>query len=273
MKMKVLYTLCLFVFLSFVSSVASAELSILSKWRIEQAVERCNKNDHALLYTDYWQDSVTEENRETVCIAEQFVRQVVAEGDAWMETKAMVFIRECRAKAGKNDKKYYACLTTGVKQIIKQLSFPCRELATEGLWEKDRCENLLSFMFAREFERVMEANKPFIKKMMDIRLLARLFNPVAAIIALVLFVLNMVVLVDRGSWTRIPKFVLIVGAIILASFFLEEEYRFLGSGVAVILSVAAIVWSYLRPFIEKRKEQKRQKELEKKKEQEKWIIE
>ena len=238
------------------ANTVSAELSVTNQWRIEQAVERCKILSNALVYNEYWGDSVTDENRETVCIAEQFAQLAAFEGDGWLGHKAAIFIKECREKSNKDEDKYYACLNSGIEIIINQLSSPCVELGKEGLWETDRCNHLVSYIFLRKFEKVLEINQPLVKKLMGVTLLERLFNPIVAIVFLILFVFDIVVLTDPGNWMRIPRFAFVIGTVILVALFLNGMWQFLCFGAAVLISIAAIIRNHIVVTINKIKKKK-----------------
>jgi len=116
---------------------------------------------------------------------------------------------------------------------------------------------LVSYIFIQKFDKVLTAHRPLIKKAMDVKLFRSLFTPIAAIICLVLFVLDVVILTDRGNWMRIPRFGFIVGTIILASLLLGEEFQFLGTGAAVIVSIIAIAWNHVKLIIKPEKKKRR----------------
>jgi len=249
-------------FCLFITTPVSAELSVTNQWRIEQAIQHCKATDNALNYNEYWGNTVTEKNRETVCIAEQFAQLATFEGDRWLEHKAAAYIKECRENSQRNEKKYNACLQAGVKSITNELSSSCGELGKEGLWDAGRCRRLVSYIFLKNFNKVLKAHRPLMKKLMDFKLLGLLFNPIFAIMLLVLYVLDIVLLTDPGNWMRISKPVLIIGIAILVSMFLEGAPRFIGMGSAVLMSIGAILWNHLRMVMKKKKKfTKEQKSL------------
>ena len=125
MKSVIFRTICFLSFLSLLPGVAAAELSVTNKWRIEEAARHCTATGHELVYAEYWGDTVTDESRETTCIAEQFANLVIFEGDEWLDDKAPAFIKECREKAERDNKKYSSCLQTGLKALLQKLTFSC----------------------------------------------------------------------------------------------------------------------------------------------------
>ncbi len=91
------------------------------------------------------------------------------------------------------------------------------------------------------------------QKIADFKFLGLLFNPIVAIIFLIFFVFDVVVLTDPGNWMRISKPVLFIGIIILVTMFLEGTLRLIGMGIAVLMSIGAIIWNHLRGVIKKKK--------------------
>jgi hypothetical protein len=241
------------------SSVVAAELSVTSKWRIEQAIQRCHATDNALTYAAYWGNSVTEGNRETVCIAEHFAQLANWEGDEWLEEKAPVFISSCRVQAQKNDEEYSKCLQNGVRVITQQISSSCKELGEEGLWDESRCKDLISYIFITKFDKILLAQRPFLTKVMDNKVFQLLCHPITAILFLILFVIDVLVWIDPGNWMRVSKMALFVGSIISLSFFLKGQWRFLGMGIAVLTSVGAITWNHITAGMKSKRKVKKKK--------------
>ncbi|HQP10021.1 MAG TPA: hypothetical protein PKV41_01400 [Candidatus Omnitrophota bacterium] len=255
MRLKLSHLIFLFLLLP---DLAIAELSVTSKWRIEQAIQRCNATGNALTYTKYWGDSVNDENRETVCIAEHFAQLATFEGEEWLENDASAFIKDCMVKSNKDAKEYQACLQAGVETVTQQLSSACRELGAEGLWDKDQCKHLISYIFITKFDDVLKKHRPILIQAMDNRFLGFLFHPVAATLLLMVFVLDVLILIDPGNWMRVSKVALVAGGVMCLSFFLEGQWRFLGMGVSVLISVMAIVWGHITALLNpKRKKTKR----------------
>ena len=257
MRLRIFHIFCLFTCCLFNSGIVAAELSVTNQWRIEQSVHRCGKTDNALTYPEYWEDTITDENRETVCMAEQFAQLVAVEGEGWLKNEGVKFINKCKTQSKGNDAKYYACLQAGLEKITKQLSSSCKELGEEGLWDEGRCRRLVSYIFMTDFDKVMQANRPLITKVMDSKILKLLFSPIAAIILLILYVLDVVLLTDPGNWMRIPRFGFIVGTIILGTWFFQGELRFIGMGVAVLICVGGIIRNHIRVLFKPDKKKRR----------------
>jgi len=150
------------------------------------------------------------------------------------------------------------CILTANSQAKRAIAIQ-QELGAEGLWDEKRCSRLVSYIFIQKFDKILTANRPLIDKVMGIKMLRSLFTPVVAIICLILFVLDIVVLTDRGNWFRIPRFVLTVGTIILASFFFGEIFQFFGTGGAVIVSISAIIWNHVKLIMESEKKEKKRR--------------
>ncbi|MCK5177926.1 MAG: hypothetical protein KAR32_00215 [Candidatus Omnitrophica bacterium] len=245
MKSKIFHALCLLACCLLSPDIAAAELSMINQWRIEQAIDRCQRTDNTLIFPEYWGTTVTDENRETVCMAEQFARLAALEGDGWLKNKALEFINQCKTESEGNDTQYYTCLQAGLTKVTKELSSSCEELGEAGLWDGNRCRRLVSYIFIKDFDKVMQSNRPIVEKMMDSKTLKLLFSPIAAIILLLLYVLDVVLLTDLGNWWRIPKFGFLVGSVILGSWFLHGELHFAGMGAAVLICVGGIILNHI----------------------------
>jgi hypothetical protein len=244
----------------FLCGPAAAELSITSKWRIEQAIQRCKETDNALSYASYWGDSVTDLNRETVCVAEHFAQLANLEGDEWLETNAPVFIRSCRVQSKKSGGEYAQCLQNGIKTVTQQLSSSCRELEEEGLWEEVRCKELISYIFIAKFDEILKAQRPLLTKAMDHKFLRILGHPVAAVLVLILFVMDVLIWIDPGNWMRVSEIALVTGIIISVSFFLEGPWRFLSAGVAILIATGAIIWNHMTAGMASQRKTKKKKQ-------------
>ena len=190
-------------------------------------------------------------------MAEQFAQLVSDEGEGWLENKSLEFINQCKTHSAGNNTKYYSCLEMGLKKVTKQLSSSCQELGEEGLWDEDRCARLVSYIFIKDFDTIMQANRPLIEKVTGSKVLNSLFNPIVAIVLLILYVLNIVLLVDPGNWSGTSKFCFVVGAIILGSWFLKSEFRFFGMGGAILICVGGIILSYIKMLFKPDKKQGR----------------
>lgn len=245
MKSRIIPIFCLFACCVVGAEIAAAELSVTNQWRIEQSVDYCGKTNNTLAYPEYWGSTVTDENRETVCLAEQYAQFVALEGGQWLENQGVEFINQCKAYSKGDNTKYFSCLREGLQQVTNQISSSCQELGDEGLWEEDRCRRLVTYIFIKDFDKILQTNRPLIKKLMDIKILKILFNPVTAIVLLLLFVLDIVLLTDPGNWMRVPGFGFLVGTIILASWFFQGELRFIGMGGAVLICVGGIIRNHI----------------------------
>ncbi|MBN1869762.1 MAG: hypothetical protein JW847_04200 [Candidatus Omnitrophica bacterium] len=246
MKLHIVSISCLFFLCLLGVRNVSAELSVTGKWRIEQAVQQCEKTGHAITYPEYWKDSVTEENRETVCVAEQFAQLVAVEGEDWLEQKSVAFIQQCKTQSKEDNTKYYSCLQAGLKEVMDGFfSSSCQEVGDEGLWDKDMCQRLVSYIFLKDFDKIFKDQRPLIEKLMDDKILKYVFSPIGAIILLVLFVLDLVFLTGSGNWPKISTSGLMVGTVILVSWFLKDKWRFIGMGVAVAASGTGIILNHI----------------------------
>ena len=100
---------------------------------------------------------------------------------------------------------------------------------------------------------------------MDILVLRLLFNAFGAIIVLILYVVDVMLVIDPGNWMRFLKVVVIAGAVILVSLFLKEQWRFVGMAASFLLSLSAIIFSHAKMLLSKeRREKKKKAELVKK---------
>jgi len=250
MKLRVAYILgFIMLFLNTAQSVC-AELSLMNKVRIEQAIHRCETFDNELKYLDYWQDTITDENRETACLAEQFARQVAENGERWIQSKGDIFIVSCQKMNKGEQSKYYRCLRKGVDKILKQVTSPCNNLGAARVWDAEMCTRLVSYIFIIQFEEKIEKHKPILQKLLAIEFLKKLFQPIPAIILLVAYVLNIVLFADPGHWARIPRFGFSIGVLILLASYLEQgTYRFIASGVAIIIVTIAFIISTTHALI------------------------
>ncbi|MCK5083456.1 MAG: hypothetical protein KAR31_11160, partial [Candidatus Omnitrophica bacterium] len=89
----------------FIPGIVAAELSVVNQWRLEQATHRCGEMDNAITFPEYWRNSVTDENRETVCMAEQFAKIAAEEGDEWLKNASVEFIEKCKGVNEKDNAK------------------------------------------------------------------------------------------------------------------------------------------------------------------------
>jgi hypothetical protein len=258
MDIKILPVLGLLLWWAVMPRAASAELSVTNTWRIEQAQNWCDNEQNRLTYGEYWQETVTEENRQTVCVAEQFAKQIADDqGDKWLDTKAVGYIKKCKERTGKDAALYYKCLGQVIDQVTKELTVPCQELGDEGLWETARCGRLISYIFIQRFEDIVQDLRPAHIKMMDVKLLRLLFTPVVAIVLLFMFVLDVVLLIDPGNWMRVPRISFFVGVVVLVSFFVPKEYNFVGLGVVVAWLLLSIIWNHVDLMLHPEKRPKR----------------
>jgi len=256
MRQRATHIICLFFLAAFAARIAAAELTVTTQWRIEQASETCTESGNALTFPDYWGEGVTDENHETVCIAEQFALLLKDDGQGWLDNASAIFIDTCKEAGGDDDVKYYQCLQKGLKKITKQVSAPCQELGEEGLWDEDLCRQLVSYVFIDDFQQVMEAHRPVLEKLAERETLHVIFGPIAAVIAMLLYVLDVVIWTDPGNWWRIPKFGSLVGALILGAWFLSSPWNLLGTAAAVCICVGGMVRNHILDAISPKRKKK-----------------
>jgi len=240
MKFKVfllLILLCLFA-----PVAVFGELSVTNKWRIEQATRQCAENHNAIQYREYWQDTVSKESDEVVCMAEQVAGLIVAEGDEWLDKKALELIENCKEQAKKDMSVYFLCLQKNLDRTTRIISSACTELGKENLWDKEQCKRLVTFIFMKKFEVVLEEHKPQIKKInasideiKKVKVVRTLFNPIMAIIFFYLLALVVVFWIDGGNWMRISIWGFVTGPFIIASCILQGGWRFFLSGIAILI--------------------------------------
>jgi len=242
-------------------NIAEAELSLTSTWRIEQAIERCDQSNNELAYKEYWQDSVKPENKKTVCMAEQFADQVAADGDSWLEESSINLIEQCEKQGRKNREIYHLCLQLNLENKTKILSKPCKELGEKNLWSEQKCERLVSYIFLKKFEKIVESNRPWYERFMhafdrtnEMMLARLLINPVAAIVLFILFALDVILFVDRGAWTRIMNTSFYIGPLILISCFAKGGIRIFSSGIVIVIIIMLIAWNHRKTFMKLDKE-------------------
>lgn len=240
--------------------MSGSELSFTNAWRIEQAIERCDRFNNELIYKEYWGDSVKPENKKTVCIAEQFADQVAADGDSWLEEKSVNLIEQCENQGRKDKRIYHLCLQKNLEENIKILSLPCKELGEKKLWSERGCERLVSYIFIKKFEKVVESSRPLLERFKlalnrtNEMMLVRFFvNPVMATFVFILFVLDVVFLIDKGAWIRVTKISLFFGPLILFSCFTKGEARLLSSGIVIVIISMLVVWKHRRAAVESEK--------------------
>lgn len=263
MKPKIFCILGILMLFPLTFEAASEEFSLTGKWRIEQAAQQCEESDNKIQYKEYWGGAMDEETREAVCMAERFADQVVGEDSgAWLKNGGAVeLIKQCKVKFQSDKKKYFSCLYQGVHKIIEQISRPCKEMAAMDLWSETKCKNLISYIFIQKFEKIRKANDPLFKriKLSLNRIITRADNlaegsvwvrnfldPVAAIMWLLIFVLDVILLSSPGNWMKITKVTLVIGPFILYSSYVEGGIRFLLSGTVVIIFVLIIIWTHCR---------------------------
>jgi len=236
------------------------ELSMISSFRIKQARAHCEKTNNELVYKEYWGKSVKSESMNTVCIAEQFADQVAADGYQWLNKKAVPLIEQCKLQ-GKKDKRIYSfCLQKNLQQITKILSAPCAEMGEKNLWDEQNCRRLVSYIFVLNFEEVLEENMPFFEKLSNSfdkfsrnTLVKIIFNPITAILILIIFVMDIVMLITPGDWSQVSKLSFILGPLILLASFLQGGMRVLFSGIVVITLLLMIFWNHNKSLFESKK--------------------
>ena len=238
------------------------ELSLTNTWRIEQAIERCDQSKNELTYKKYWQDSVNPENQKTVCIAEQFADQVAADGDAWLEKKANDLIDQCEMKGRKDVSMYTLCLERNIDKNAKVLSLPCNELGEKKLWSTQECEHLVSYIFISKFEKILLSRKPLLDRLkapldeLSEGIFFKFFvNPVMAILLFILYVLDVIFLIEGGTWMRVTKAGLFLGPLILLSCFTYGGLGLLSSGITMVAILMTIAWNH-RVIVRKKEKPK-----------------
>jgi len=239
-----------------------SKLSLTSTWRIEQAERHCDQSNNELIYKEYWDNSIKPENQKTVCMAEQFADQVAADGDNWIETKAGELIEQCEKQGRKEKKIYFLCLRKNLEKNASILSSPCKELGEQGLWDQQKCEHLVSYIFMKKFDKVLASSNSLLERFkfaldrMSKKTLVKFFiNPVVAILVFILFVLDVVFLIEKGSWMRVTKVGLFLGPLLLFVCFLKDGIALLLSGITIIIIFLIIGWNH-RKVTSKPKEKK-----------------
>jgi len=233
--------------------ITEPELSLASTWRIEQAIERCDRSNNELIYKNYWKDSVKPENKKTVCIAEQFAGQLTADGDAWLENDSANLVKQCEVQGRKNKNIYQLCLQRNLENKIKILSLPCKELGEKKLWDERKCKRLVSYIFITKFENVIESQKPLLgrfkhalDRMNEITLVRYLVNPVTAILVFIAFAFDVIFLIEKGTWMRLMKTSYFLGPLILLTCFAKGGMRLLSSGLVMVITIMLIIWNHQR---------------------------
>jgi hypothetical protein len=238
--------------------IVFGELSVTNKWRIEQATLRCTESNNAIRYQEYWQDSVSDENEEVVCMAEQVADLIVTEeADEWLEKKAIELIESCKNDAKRDMRIYFLCLQKNLDRNTRIVSSPCKEFGREQLWDQEQCSRLVSFIFMKRFEGVLEENKPQIQKVhtsidkiKDVKVVRTVFNPIIAIIFFYLLALAIVFLIDRGNWMRVSRWGFVTGPFIVISCFFSGGWRFFLAGIAIITLIVLVLWNRRKTIVE-----------------------
>jgi len=266
MKLKFLFA---FVYLLMGTAVfaeneppVESRLSLTNMWRIERAAKICEQSDNDLLYAYFWGDSIKPENRETVCLSEQFVLQLVSEGDNWLENKSEKLVEECK-KQGKKDKGIYTlCLEKNLEQKALILSKPCKEIGEKKIWSEQSCKLLVSYIFRMKFDKILEPKifsleyfKRSLDRLSENKWLILLINPVMAVLVFLLCVLDVVFLSEKGNWMQITRTGFIVGPLMLLSVFTKAGNRLLSSGLVMIIIIGFIAWNHHK-IIKKPKKKK-----------------
>jgi len=249
MYLRIIFTvLCLMY-----SGNAFAELSFTNRWRIEQASQRCSESGFTVKYTEYWKGAVKIEDKETLCIAEQYADGIILEGaDTWLTEKASVLIEQCEKNSYGKQKDNVKCLQQNLEYMIKRLSASCAELGKEKLWDADMCRSLIGYIFVKRFEVILDANLPPMKKFLSkIEKLNNnifatvLFNPIMLTMLLFLYVLDIVLFIDPGNWMRTSKMCFIIGIGILGVCFLKGGMQHFISGLIMLLLLLVIIWNHI----------------------------
>jgi len=236
------------------------ELSLTSTWRIEQAIARCDQTHNELMYKEYWKDFVKPENRKTVCMAEQFADQVAADGDHWLAKRGEELIEQCQEKGREDKKIYFLCLKKNLEQAVKMLSPPCKELGEKKLWSQQKCEHLVSYIFMKKFDQVLESRKSLwerfklaLDSLNQMTLVKFFINPVIAILVFIFFVLDVVFLMEKGTWMQVTKTGLFMGPLLLLSSFAHDGIRTLLSGIVIVIMLFIIGWNHRRAVLKPKK--------------------
>jgi len=178
------------------------------------------------------------------------------------QKKAVELIEQCKEQGRKNKQIYYVCLKRNLDQNIKILSLPCKELGEKKVWSEQKCGQLVSFIFMKNFVNILESSRSpseqfmsALDRMSQTTFMRFVFNPVAAIFVFILFVLDVVFLMEKGTWMKVTRTGFIVGPLILILCFTQEGIRLLSSGFVIVVIFMFIVWNHLK-FDEKSEKKK-----------------
>jgi len=152
MRIRMCMTLIMSLLVLIVPEWAHAQLSDLSKSRIQRAAVQCEEMNNELIYKEYWKDSVKPENLETVCLAEKYSDQVAADGDFWLQVNTETLMQDCKEQTQKDRNMYFLCLKQNLLEKAHNVSEPCVELGKEKLWDEEKCRQLVSYIFIKNFE-------------------------------------------------------------------------------------------------------------------------
>lgn len=243
------------------------KLSLSNSLKIEQAVKRCEQSNNELVYKKYWGDSIDSENQNSTCVAEQFADQLAADGNIWIETMAVDLIEQCEKQGRKEKKIYFYCLEKNLKSKVNILSSPCKELGKQGMWDYPACKDLVSYIFMEKFDNVLKHNTSLWERFnlaldgLSKGIFIKFFiNPVMAILVFVLFVLDVVFLIEKGTWMRVTKTGLGISPVLLIACFTKGGIQLLFSAIVMVVMFAFIVFNHYK--FPKKPKKKKPKPLE-----------
>lgn len=236
-------------------------LSMINTWKIQTAIKRCGNSNNELIYKEYWTDSVGSEDMESTCIAEQFADQAAEEGDVWLDKKAEKLIEECERQGQRAPEMYYLCLKNNLRRVTNTLSSPCKELGEQNLWNEQSCAHLISYIFMEKFNKILNPKKPLLErfKLTLDRISKNTFvyffiNPLVAIIVFIFFVVDVVYLIEKGTWMHVTRVGLFMGPLLLISCFTKDGTRLLLSGIIIIAIFLISRWNHQVAKLKSKKE-------------------
>ena len=234
------------------ASTAFAELSEVNAKRIKRGVDRCEKINNELTYTEYWGDSIAPENLKVICIAEKFAHQVAAVGKPWLKNDAGELIDQCKEEGKKDRQIYYLCLQQNLEKNVRTLSLPCRELGAEKLWSEQECRHLVSYIFMTRFEKVLKSKMTLYENLEALAdrisgniWLKLLVNPAMATLFFIALVYDVLYLSKHGSWMRVTKVSFAFGPLLLLTCFPKGGMSILSSGGIMLLMSLGVIWNHL----------------------------
>ena len=79
-------------------------------------------------------------------------------------------------------------------------------------------------------------------------------NPVTAILVFIFFVLDVVFLIEKGTWLQITKVGMLMGPLLLLVCFTQGGIRILLSGIAIVIMLFIIGWNHRGVVLKPEKE-------------------